>query len=402
MYTQLKHQYSMLQITYWMLYCVGYSYVTLYLLHQDFSAGQIGIITAVFGALAALIQPIIGRLADQGGKSGWKPQTLIMYFLIFLCMTGLLLIPVKLLQGILYGCFLMLLSCIMPMINSANFYYESHGIPMHFGISRGLGSLFYAVISFLIGKMTTNGNVSMIVVCGMIISGTCFLLTMTFPYGTRIDTLVNSSATDHLEEDKPSVSTTLDQTSQSFLRKYPLFCLTLIGFILFLLFHNIANTYLLQMIESVGGTSEDYGTAIALSAVLELPAMFGFVYLHRKFSMHTLLSVCGFAFALKSISYVFASNVGMMYATQLFQAFSFALFIPASVYFAETTMAPEDKVKGQSMVTCSITVAAVLGNLIGGLWIDQFGVRSMMFMTVASAVCGSVIVFLVTRRMQHR
>lgn len=49
-----------------MFYCVGYSYVTLYLTGSGFSAAEIGMITALFGAMAALLQPLVGKLADRG------------------------------------------------------------------------------------------------------------------------------------------------------------------------------------------------------------------------------------------------------------------------------------------------------------------------------------------------
>ncbi len=87
----------------------------------------------------------------------------------------------------------------------------------------------------------------------------------------------------------------------------------------------------------------------------------------------------------------------MIYVTQIFQATAFALFIPASVYFADQVMEKEDKIKGQAWVTSSITVGAVLGNLIGGFWIDRFGVESMLVMTASVAVTGAFVVLFCTR-----
>lgn len=391
----IPHKYSLLQIFYWMLYCVGYSYVTFYLLHQGFSASQIGILTAAFGTIAAILQPLLGRLADCGGKTGWKPQLIFMYSFILVCMIGLLYVPNSLSQGLLYGLFLMLLSCIMPMVNYANFYYVKQGISIRFGLSRGLGSLFYAVMSYLIGKATVNGDVKMLIYSGIILSVFSIVLILTFPYKAIPSQTEASQA--HVHPGKDNAGThdaNKNQTVFGFFHKYPSFGLTLVGFILCLMFHNISNTYLLQMMEAVGGTSENYGFALSISAILELPAMFGFVYLNRRFSLRTLLSTCGIAFALKSAAYLISTNVSMMYGTQIFQAFAFALFIPASVYFAEHTMQEEDKAKGQAFVTSSITVASVFGNLLGGFWLDRFGITSMLVMTLFCATCGALIIII--------
>lgn len=378
---KVRYQYMLLQICYWMLYCVGYSYVTLYLLGQGFKAGDVGIITAVFGTISALLQPIIGKLADRGGKTGWKPQLMAMLLLSIIDTVLMLLVNQKLAQGIIFGIFLMLLSCMMPLVNSANFYYENQGVQMKFGIARGLGSLFYAGASYAIGRFTMGGNIRAVAVCGVVISVIFLLVAITFPYNmNRV------------------VVKDIEKSQGGFIRKYPTFFVVLLGFIFVLIFHNIANTYLLQMMEAVGGTSADYGAAVAFSAVLELPVMFGFARLSKRFSMHVLLSVCGAAFAIKSIFYLLATNVAMMYVTQLWQALAFALFIPASVYFAQKTVEEQDMVKGQALVTTSITVGAVLGNLIGGFWMDQFGVRSVISMTVVCACIGAVIIWLFSRK----
>lgn len=386
----ISFQYILFQISYWMLYCVGYTYVTLYLLGVGFTAGNVGLITAGFGTLAAILQPNLGRLADRYDRFGWKPQILVMSGLAILDMTGLLLINEKMIQGILFGFFLMLLSCMLPFTNSANFYYESRGFSMRFGIARGLGSLLYAVISYIIGLLTADGDIVYVAVSGVIVAALLFAITLSFPYGKKFEQM-NPVKEIREKNDKRSSDST------GFLQKYPRFCVTLLGFILFLIFHNIANTYLLQMIERVGGTSEDYGAAIAFSAVLELPAMFGFALLRKKFSMHTLLTFSAFCFALKAFFYLISGSVAMIYVTQIFQAGAFALFIPASVYFADQMMEQEDKVKGQAWVTSSITVGAVLGNLIGGFWIDSLGVESLLIFLTIVAVSGAVVVLFCTK-----
>ena len=61
-------KYRMLQACYWMLYCIGYGYVTYFLTQYNYTTGEIGILTAVFGVLAAVIQTRLGSIADKSRR----------------------------------------------------------------------------------------------------------------------------------------------------------------------------------------------------------------------------------------------------------------------------------------------------------------------------------------------
>lgn len=401
-YETVKYKYGALQSFYWMLYCVGYSYVTLYLTGSGFSAAEIGMITALFGAMAALLQPLVGKLADRGGKYGWKPQMCGMVLLSLMFLSFMTLWRAKLAQGILFGCFLLLISCMMPMINAANFYYENRKIPMQFGIARGCGSLFYAVLSLILGKLTADGDISKVVYAGLMVSAALLFILFIMPYGKNMDN-EDAGCAENIKNDIPQKSDGLAKGNDnlSFYSRYKSFVWMLVGFVLFLMFHNITNTYLLQMIEYVDGNSENLGMALAISAVLELPVMFGFVWLRKRFSMTTLLTVCSMAFVAKSICFMLAENVWMIYLTQIFQTFSFALFASSSVFYADEVMDAQDKVQGQSLVTMTMTLGSVLGNLLGGFWFDMFGMKAMLTMSVGLAVAGAAIVFVVTKDKLH-
>ena len=52
---------------------------------------------------------------------------------------------------------------------------------------------------------------------------------------------------------------------------------------------------------------------------------------------------------------------------------AFALYIPASVYYVNETMAPRDKFKGQAVMTATNTLGGVIGSLLGGFLLDHSG-----------------------------
>ena len=88
----------------------------------------------------------------------------------------------------------------------------------------------------------------------------------------------------------------------------------------------------------------------------------------------------------------FADGMTMIYIAQAFQMGAYALFIPASVYYVNCKIAPQDMVKGQSFVTTSMTVAGVFGNLIGGLLLDSVGVSQVLLISAVLSLIGAVIV----------
>ena len=189
---------------------------------------------------------------------------------------------------------------------------------------------------------------------------------------------------------KPKAEPKADKR-RGFLVRYPAFCVMLGASTLMLAFHNITNTYLIQILGAVGGDSADLGVAIALAAVMELPVMFGFSRIARRWSAGSLLTIAGMAFVAKGVWYLMAGSVWGILAAQILQMFSFALFASASVYYAEESMEEQDKVTGQACMSCTITAGAVLGNLVGGWVLDACGVGILLAVALGMAVTGAVL-----------
>ena len=372
-------RYRLLQGGYWMLFCAGYGYVTVYLLDWGYAAAQIGAVTAVFGLLAALGQPVLGKIADRGGRWGWKPLLLLLAGLCLAAAAALLLCPAAL-KWLFYGLFLLLISSMMPLINAASFYYAGRGVAVDFGTARGIGSLSYAALSLILGQAAARLGTCCIPAAGVLVGALVLCTALRMPYSAA--------------PAAPQAETAKAAAKGGFVRRYPAFCVMLAAGVLMLSFHNITSTYLVQMLEAVGGDSSSLGVAMALAAVLELPVMFGFSRIIRRWRADTLLAVAGCAYALKAAVYLAAGSVAAIIAAQLLQTFSFALYAAASVYYAEATMAPCDKVTGQACISCTITVGAVLGNLLGGWVLDLAGLRPMLYMAFGMAAAGAALAIL--------
>ena len=177
-----------------------------------------------------------------------------------------------------------------------------------------------------------------------------------------------------------------------FAGKYKKFIVFLLGFVFVYFAHTIINNFFIQIITNVGGNSSDMGNAVFLAAMLELPTMAYFTKLSKKVNCGTLIKISIILFLVKHVITYFADGMTMIHIAQAFQMGAYALFIPASVYYVNCKIAPQDMVKGQSFVTTSMTVAGVFGNLIGGMLLDSVGVSQVLLISAVLSLIGAVIV----------
>ena len=175
---------------------------------------------------------------------------------------------------------------------------------------------------------------------------------------------------------------------KGFLLRYPAFTFMLLATLLMLTAHNILNTYLLQIIQSVGGNSSQLGIALAIQAVVEMPVLFGFSRLLKHFRPKTLMLIAAGGFALKALMYAVSGNVSMIYVIQFAQMLSFAIFASASVYYTSEVIAKEDQATGQAFMTSMMAAGTVLGSLSGGWMLELSGMSTMLSVNVIIAMVG--------------
>ena len=85
------------------------------------------------------------------------------------------------------------------------------------------------------------------------------------------------------------------------------------------------------------------------------------------------------------------STIVMMEMTHLLQGFSFALFISASAYLFNHVLADEDRVFGQTLIIIATTLGGVLGNILGGSLLQNFGVWQMLLCGTCLALIGALL-----------
>lgn len=375
-------RYMFVQGMYWTIFCVAMGFVSLYLLGEGVSNSGIGITNAVFAVLSALLQPVLGRICDRNENISWKKMILICMavfiavYIVMFFVTG-----VSFFSAVLVGTIVMVANLIMPFINSALFYYEKSGEYINFGVARGIGSGMYAIAALIIGNIAAVYGTKVVPVAGVLCGILFVLAVVCLPYNKELD---NSAKYNKNKSDSSEDS----DSNESFIKKYPVFLIMLIGFILLLATHNILCNFLLQIIQNVGGDSSNLGTALAIQAALEVPVLFCFGLLLKHFSANALMGVAAVGFLSKTICYYVANSVPAMYLIQITQIFSFAVFASASVYYTGAVIKEKDRTTGQALMASCIVCGNFIGSIVGGPIIDLFGVKTLLIVNIFIAVVG--------------
>ena len=378
-------QYCILQGAYWASFCVIYAFATVFLLSRGFESSMIGVIIAAGNILGVVLQPTLASIADRSEKISLHKLTAILSAVMILLLVLLYLIP----NGLLAVAVLFLLTdtflqVIQPLINSVSVYYVNQGVSVDFGAARGIGSLSYAAASYILGIVVEKFGTKSILLAGILVVLLILVTVLSMP-------VLSSSAAQKPKENQPEQNTS---GLLVFAGRYKYFMLTLVGITFLFTFHNMNNAYLIKVIENVGGTSADLGRMLSIAAVTELPVMFLFSRIAKHFKSSSLLVVSGIFFTLRAAGFMLAGNILVMYLVAMLQIGSFALYIPSSVYYVNETMLPQDKFKGQAVMTATNTLGGVFGSLLGGFLIDHAGIEAMNLVCFILAAAGAALVLL--------
>ena len=374
----LTGSYSCIQALYWMYFAAIMSFSGFFLLGGGFSNTQIGIIAAAAGIMSALLQPVLAGYADRPDSPSLKKIIQILYVIQLLLGIGLFFSRTLILTELLYGISIALLQLMTPFINALGMESINQGQKLNFGLARGMGSVAYAVICYVLGIITVKAGVLSIPASVTIITILSLGCLIVFPF-------VKTQKAAQASSDRKNLANPL-----LFFRKYRRFSLVLVGCIFIYLSHVLLNNFNFQIAQGKGGGSA--------AAMCELPTLFLFGYIIKKIRCDLLVRFAGIFFVLKALGTFLAPGIPMYYGVQVFQMLGWGLLTAASVYYVNAIMEPEDAIKGQAYFTMTYTLGSVIGSFLGGALIDFAGVSSMLLFATVSALFGAVIVFIFAER----
>lgn len=437
----LNAGYANIFAAYWMFYGVANAFASAYLLPKGYTNAEIGIILAVGSVLAVFLQPIMADIADRSKKLSLLGVTQLSAGLLIVLEATLFAMAHKSLA--LWVVFVMIiawLTALQPLFNSLAFHLEESGVHIHFGICRGMGSLGFALLTAVLGTFVEMWGANILPAVGeLTLAGllvTIMIVKREFERcvkakaqtrsacagaGASGDAEVLPAEVSTDEEASPMLADERGADAETplplppdsadkqeeinlwrFIRDNKLFLVLNIGVIGLYFSNAVLNNFMLQIVNAVGGTSEDMGRVLAVMAFMEMPALFFFDKVKARFSCQTLLKVAAVGFTLRVGLIFLAKSMTVIYLAHIFQTLGFALFLPAMVVFIGDVMRRGEAVKGQAFFTAMTTVAAMISSVLGGIMLDVRDAHFMLLVSTLVTAAGALVIILVVGKIRKR
>lgn len=374
--------FAALQSGYWMSFCSLIGFAVVLLTAINFSAGQVGTILAAASLSSIAAQPILAAIVSRYPRYGLH-RLLVASLLAAVLSTLLLLqadgrISLTILAFVLIG---MTEIALQSFISSFFLQYVNAGYSLSFGLTRGIGSISYALcgagMGFLIGRA---GHSVILPVHIAFLLATIVIVVMLRPPEKVLDSYAPSlfrgdGSIRRILADNPSVAGLM------------------LASILAFISYNSLTTFTPMIIHHVDGTDADLGLVLFLTAVSESPAMFLFSRLERRLGSARLLMISFLFLLIKPVLYAISPNLNTLLLVQPIQVAGFGLFIPASVHYINDVLPSSQRIRGQALLsTAAFGIGMVVANFAGG-WIIEFGGIELFFiLNISCAALGLMII----------
>ena len=368
--------YTLVHLFYWTIYGFVHAFGAMYLLHQGFTSSEAGVVLGLGHLTSVIMQPVVAAIFERTGIKLTHGIALLYAFGV-LCSLAVLLLPV---QGIALAALIVLIYAVaataQPSLTTLTQSFEAAGAPVHYGVARGLGSLIYAIVVAIMGVVLESISPLLLPVFYLVtmLLLIAFLCMLSIPEGDVVK--------------KPVAS---KETAAGTLLSNPWFVCLLIATAGFSLNALVTGTYMIQIMQDIGGGSTEMGVAIAIAAAVECPAMFLYNRFARRFTDLKMLVLCGWIWFLKCGLILVAQSPVAIYAAQMMQFAGYGFFVPANVKYIERMLPSEAFLKGQSLSGAAFSAGSLIAVFAGGFLIDLVGVRNTLAIAQISSLWGAVL-----------
>lgn len=376
-------RYFLMQGCYWALSGIIFGFTTVYLQEKQYTNYQIGIIFAMGNFFGFVAQPLIAVHIDKSRSTALLRYILSTAAISLVLMLGVLFMPSACLP--LSAAFVLLIGgniLLQPLCISLCFYLETFGSKVNFIAARAVGSLSFGLATVVLGLLVERVSASAVPLSYIIITALFGALALSYTLGAKPREITNEAAVEVSE--KPS-------GIFEFLKENKRFTFFLLGTSLLYFTHSLLGNFMIEFVRNVGGDSSDMGSILAFMTLSEIPAMLLFSKLSRRFSCSALLRFAVIMFTLKELMIYLAGSVAMFYAAEALQALSFAIFVPASVRYADEVIEKRNSTKGQTFITAVISMASIFASIIGGILLDSAGAKAALLVGVLVSAAGTFV-----------
>lgn len=381
---RLNIEYFSLQSLFWMAYCMVVGFSVTYLLSCGYSNSEAGYILASANICVLVLQPFFADLADRSKRINAMTIFLVAIVIIFVCSIGLFFISARsVILTLIYIVMITLANAVIAFLTSVQFLMDTSKSKINFGLCRAGGSLCFAILSAVMGILIERIGMKSIPTALFVIT---FLIIILCMYITRHRIHTTYESTNALTHQKSS-------SLLIFFKENPKFMVLSIGMLFIYYAHAFITNFTISIVRYVGGDHREMGYLIAFMALMELPGMIGFNEISRRFKVSSLLLFSMMMFSVKAIIVWLSPSLMTLTFGFALQVVSFALYIPASVQYANIMIDEKDTVKAQMMFNLMQAGGAVFSSIIGGWLIDFSGISHALLVGAILSCIGTIIAF---------
>lgn len=376
-------EYALIQGLYWASFCGIVSYAAVYLQARGYNNTQLGRILALGYILGFLFPQLLANLIDRYDRiTVYRCQWLLLASQVVLVLfLGWL--PGKSTAVAVLNCLLIGVEITLnPMNTEISVDLSGRIGHINYGAARGTGSIAFAPVSILIGKLLEE--------IGTRILPAVFLISIALQAAALLLLCFSIRSVSPALSDR-SLRTKAGSNLTQFFLENRRFCGLLPGIALLFVSHNLVNNYLINVVRNVGGDTSDMGLLSGYTACMEIPLMFLYDRLLRRVSCASTVRFASSMFVLKSLAIALAPRMGSLYAAEVLQAVSFAMITPAMVQYVVLTIDGKDSAKGQALAFGMVTLGNILSSAVGGHLYDMLPVRSVLMLGAVIALLGAVL-----------
>lgn len=372
---EIQLKYTFLQIFYWLSSCALQGYTAILLLSKGLSNTEIGIVTGVSCVLSIFLSPYISSMPTKFQGLTVKKLMYACSFLSAVSFLALSFVKLPVMLIMLFYIFAILIFvAIVPFLSKIATDYIHEGYTLNFGLARGMGSVSYATSALILAQFVNYFSPDFVSVI--------------YSVGSLL--FVGLLHTIDVKESKDASST--NGNVFVIIQKYKSLFFTLCGFALCFAGGVTCATYLIHIVKNLGGDTTMYSIAVFLMAVSEMPAMSVTRRLMRRFQTMDLIIVAGVCYLIRNVLICIAPNLFVLFIGMLFQSASYGLLTSLLTYHVTDICDKEDEMMGQTLIAIMTTgIGSTLGNVVGGVLQDSFGIQAMLLFVIVLTVIGSAI-----------
>lgn len=374
--------YALSQSAYWMIAASFGGFAALFLANRGLSDTQSGFVLAMAAVGCVLLQIFVSDFSDKHPKIPLKRIVAIFYIVVVSVAVCLMWIPSSVaFVMIAFICSYAFMTALNGFLNALSMQLHNVGLPINFGIPRGIGSVSYAIMAFILGIAVENTSVEIILPVTIVVGIVAIIWVLCVP---RPDKAAAQCGL------KISTAQAKQGSMFSMLKSNKILVLLMAATTLTFTGQSVFVTFLIRAVENVGGNTADLGTCYLINSGFELPTLFLASLFMKKFSSKQILTVSFFAFFVRSLVLALAPSMGFVYVSCALSIGGLGLFGFASVYFVNEIVPFDQQVRGQAMVAlCGLSgVSNIIGAPLGGVIIDSLGVGALLFIYAGFSLLG--------------